>query len=334
MSGSELGEFALIERIVARLGESAAQNILVPSGDDAAAWAVERGTLVATTDAFVEGTHWRRDTMSFADVGWRVIAANVSDIAAMGATPQQALVALVIPPSISLEDLDEIIDGIAEACLYHELHVAGGDIVRGNEATFTVTVFGSAPQEDERTQLLRRDSAQAGDTVGVSGTPGASAAGLALIESNVHRGMANVLVAAHRRPIARVALGRAAVEAGITCAIDLSDGLMQDLGHIAQRSVTGIEIDLSTLPLAPAAIELMGEQRAIDLALGGGEDFELAFVASAGDLDTISTSTLPVTAIGRVVAEHPGETWAFNAEGKRYEPPSTGWDHLRTQSQS
>ncbi len=329
MTDAHLGEFALIDRIIARLGESAAREILVPPGDDAAVWAVERGAVVATTDALVEGTHWRRDTMSLADVGWRAIAVNVSDIAAMGATPRHALVALVLPPSLTLEELDGFIDGMTESCRCHDLRVAGGDIVRGRETAFAVTVVGSAPLEDGGVRLLRRDAARVGQAVGVSGTPGASAAGLALIEARQADAAAGALLAAHRRPVARVALGRAAVEVGIGCAIDVSDGLLQDLGHVARRSAVGIEIDLAALPLHPAAVALLGEQRARDLALGGGEDFELALTGPAGALAGLSTPTLTVTAIGRVVSDHAGEAWAITAAGERYEPPSVGWDQLR-----
>ncbi len=332
MPHSELGEFALIDRIVARLGDAAAREIIVPPGDDAAVWAVEGGgAVVATTDALVEGNHWRRDTMSMADAGWRAIAASVSDIAAMGATPQYALVASVLAPALTLDDLDAFIDGMAEACRCHGVRVAGGDIVRGTETAFAVTMLGSAALEDGRARVLRREAASVGDAVAVSGTPGASAGGLALIEAGREAELsAAALLAAHRRPVARVALGGAAVDAGIACAIDVSDGLLQDLGHIAERSEAGIEIDVESLPLHPAAVALLGEREARDLALGGGEDFELALTGAAELLADLSTPELSVTVIGRVVADHPGEAWAIASDGNRYEPPSAGWDQLRT----
>ena len=328
---SELGEFALIDRIVARLGDAAAREIIVPPGDDAAVWAVEGGgAVVATTDALVEGNHWRRDTMSMADVGWRAIAANVSDIAAMGATPQYALVASVLALALTLDELDAFIDGMAEACRCHGVRVAGGDIVRGKETAFAVTLLGSATMVDGRASVLRRDAATVGDAVAVSGTPGASAAGLALIEAGREaEPSAAALLAAHRRPVARVALGRAAVDAGVGCAIDVSDGLLQDLGHIAERSEVGVEIDVEALPLHPAAVALLGERRARDLALGGGEDFELALTGPADLLVGLSTPELLVTVIGRVVDDHPGDAWAIESDGERYEPSSAGWDQLR-----
>lgn len=330
MARSDFGEFALIDRIIERLGDAAATDILVPPGDDAAVWAAPGEAVVATIDALVEGTHWRRDTMSPADVGWRAIAASVSDIAAMGATPDHALVATVLATSFTLDDVDALIDGMAEACRRHGVRIAGGDITRGNETAVVVTLLGGAALQRGGARVLRRDAARAGDAVAVSGTPGAAAAGLALIEAGREAELsAAALIAAHRRPIARVALGRAAVEAGIACAIDISDGLLQDLGHIAGRSGAGIEIDLEALPLHPAAVELLGEQQARDLALGGGEDFELALTGPARALERLATPELAVGVIGRVVAEHAGEVVVRDASGRRYDPPSPGWDQLR-----
>ena len=326
------GEFALIDRIVERLGDVAASDITVPSGDDAAVWANAGGHTVASVDAFVEGTHFRRDTMSYADAGWRAVAATVSDIAAMGATPQQLLVTLIVGPALKPAAIDECIDGLAAACRLHEVRVAGGDIVRGEVSALAMTVLGFAQQDAaEVPQLLRRGAASAGDAVAVSERPGAASAGLALIEAGREAGEgAAALIAAHRRPRARVDLGRRAIAAGIRCGIDISDGLLQDLGHIAERSNLGVEIDVGALPLHPAAVELLGALAARDLALGGGEDFELALAGPLHALSSLSTEGLPVTVIGRIVESHPGEAWALDAKGGRYIPPSAGWDQLRS----
>ena len=333
--GDDRSEFALIDRMVERLGDAAAAEIAVPSGDDAAVWVAEQGAAVVSVDAQVEGTHWRADTMSMGDVGWRAIVAGVSDLAAMGAEPRYALVASVLPASIATAGVDALIDGMAAACRCHALRIAGGDIVRGSEVMLAVTVFGTAQLTGSVPRVLRRDAARAGDAVAVSGTPGASAAGLALIEAGRSgEAAAAPLLDAHRRPLARLALGRAAVEAGIECAIDVSDGLLQDLGHIARRSHVGIEVELAALPLHRAAVGLLGEPRARDLALGGGEDFELALVGSERALKALASPALPLTLIGRVVDAHRGEAWAVAADGERYRPPSAGWDQLRSSPSS
>jgi thiamine-monophosphate kinase len=321
------GEFELIDRIVARLGDAAATEILIPPGDDSAAWATSEGVTVASIDAAVEGSHWHAG--SPLDVaGWRAIAGAISDIAAMGAEVQQLLVATVIGADVTVEALDALIHGMADACRCHGTRIAGGDIVRGPQIAITVTVIGHSPHAD---RLLRRDAARPGDAIAVSGTPGASAGGFALLgtEREDDAAVASLLTA-HRRPVARLALGRAAVDARIRSAIDISDGLLQDLGHIAERSGVGIEIDLASLPLDPAAIETFGEQEARDMALGGGEDYELALAGPADALATLAAEDVPVTVVGRVVAEHVGEAWAIAEDGTRYEPPTAGWDQLRS----
>lgn len=331
MPFNDLGEFDLIARIVERLGEAAARDILVPPGDDAAAWTAAAGVIVATTDSLTEGTHWRPDTMSLADVGWRSATTCVSDLAAMGAEAGQLLIASELGPDLSLDDLDAFVDGLAAACRCLNVRVVGGNVVRGRTTSFTATAIGrAATGPDGVPALLRRNGARAGDTVAASGTPGASAAGLALIEAG--RGdepAAAPLVAAHRRPHARLALGRAALEAGVRCAIDVSDGLVQDLGHVAKASGAGIEVELETLPLHPAAVELLGRERAPRLVLGGGDDYELALTGPAATLDALSSADLPLRRIGRVVADHPGEVVVRDAAGRLLQAAAEGWDQLR-----
>lgn len=329
---SDLGEFGLIDRIVQRLGEAAARDIAVPPGDDAAVWRADAPYVVATIDALTEGSHWRSDTMTLGDVGWRAVAANVSDLAAMGAEPLYLLVTAQLGPAVTLEEVDAFTEGLAEACLAHEVRVAGGDVVRARETAFTIAAYGSAQAAaDGSPRVLRRDAARPGDRVAVSGTPGASAAGLALINAgrDAEPG-AEALYGAHRRPMARSALGRAAVRGDIRCGMDVSDGLLQDLGHIAQRSNVGIEVACASAPLHPAAVELLGAQVALDLALGGGEDFELVLTGEREALAALDGPETPVTLIGRVVAAHPGEVIAWSEDGEAYEPPRRGWDQART----
>ncbi len=325
-----VGEFALIDRIVARLGDAAARDIVVPPGDDAAAWSTADGLVVATIDALVEGTHFRRDTMSMADVGWRAVAANVSDLAAMGAEPQYLLIALLLGADVASSDIDDLVSGIAEACRVQGVRVAGGDIVRAATTGISIAAYGRVTSgEGGAPSLLRRDGAVVGDRVAVSGRIGAASSGLAVIEAG--RGgepLAAPLLDAHRRPIPRVALGRTAVASGVRCAIDCSDGLLQDLGHIARRSNVGIEVALAQLPLHPAAVAMLGKAAALDLALGGGEDFELLLTGDRDTLVGLETADLPVTLIGRVVVDHPGEVLAWSEDGSSYEPPRRGWDQL------
>ena len=323
----DLGEFGLIERITHRLGDAGARDIVVPGGDDAAAWRVPPGTVaVATIDVLTEGTHWRRDTMTMADAGWRAVAANVSDLAAMGAEPAYLLVGLTAGPDVSVEDLDALTDGIADSCRAHHVRVAGGDIVAGTSTAVSIAAYGHASEA----MLMRRSGAKAGDRIMVTGILGAAAAGLALIEqARTEERAAEPLLRQHRRPRARVAVGRAAAAAGVACAIDISDGLVQDLGHIARASGVGIEVVAASLPVHAAAQELLGREVALDMALGGGEDFELVLCGRDQVLQAIGRMDVPITAIGRVVPEHPGEVIVLGEGGKPYEPRQRGWDQLR-----
>ena len=332
MTLDSIGEFGLIDRIVARLGDAAARDIVVPPGDDAAAWAIDAGLAVATVDTLAEGTHWRRDTMSFADVGWRAVATSVSDLAAMGAVPGYVLIAAELGADVELGDVDAFTEGVAEACRRYGVRVAGGNVAGAVATSVSTTAFGTATtREDGTATLLRRDAARPGDLVAVSGTPGAAAAGLALIETGraAERG-ATPLVEAHRRPPARLALGRAAVDAGVRCAIDISDGLLQDLGHVARASGVGIELEAGRLPLHPAATELLGAENAAELALRGGEDYELALTAPAATLGALPPADTALTTIGRVVTAHPGEVVVLGGDSRPLAQPSGGWDQLRS----
>lgn len=319
-------EFALIDRIIARLGDAAASDILIAPGDDAAAWIPLGGAVVASTDTIAEGTHWRPGLLSMADVGWRAIATSVSDLAAMGATPQVVLVAAALGPAVTLDELDELIEGIAEACIALGVKVAGGDIVRGRSTSFTVTALGGARLDRaSRAMVMRRDVAQVGDAVAISGTPGAAAAGLRLAERGVDTPSATDAIRAWRRPFARTDLGLAALNLGVPCAIDISDGLVQDLGHIAERSNVGIEVDLETLPLPSSAVALFGPEATRDFCLAGGDDYELILVARHGVLEALEG----ITIIGRVVEQHPGEVVVRQPDGAPYPIPA-GWDQLRS----
>lgn len=332
MALEDLGEFELIDRIVARLGDAAARDITVPPGDDAAAWPVDAGLAVATVDTLAEGTHWRSDTMSFADVGWRAVTTSISDLAAMGAEPRFLLVSVELGPTVGLDDVDAFADGVAAACDRYGVRVAGGNVAATSATSVSTTAFGTAvASEDGTPALLRRDMARPGDLVAVSGAPGASAAGLAVIEAGrAAEPGAELLVMAHRRPPARVGLGRAAVTAGVECAVDISDGLVQDLGHLAGASGVGIEVEADALLLHPSAVTLLGAEHARELALTGGEDYELALTAPAATLGALTDGEAPLTTIGRVVAEHPGEVVVLDGDGRPLEQRRGGWDQLRS----
>jgi thiamine-monophosphate kinase len=314
---SSLGEFELIERITAYLGVVAPASLRIGIGDDAAAWAPTPGTLtVATTDALVEGVHFDTGTTGWADLGWKAMAENVSDVAAMGCQPRYALLALGLPQDRQVAEIEELYRGIAECAAAYGFALVGGDVVRAPTVVINVTMVGeSLPVDGGRRPLLERSAARVGDVVAVTGPLGGSAAGLRLLsaaqspESGVRSpndSMRAVLCEAHRRPIPRVAAGLALVEAGVRCAIDVSDGLVADVGHICERSTVAVELAAERVPLFPEANAVFGTE-ALDLALSGGEDYELVCAAPEATLARANAllqqrGQRPLIPIGAVVS--------------------------------
>jgi thiamine-monophosphate kinase len=262
------GEFAFLERLRHRLGDRAhAGEVFV--GDDAAVLLPAEGRLLVATDTVVEGVHFDRSIGSLRDAGWKAVAVNVSDIAAMGGRARHAVAALSAPPGT---DLDELFEGMLEAAASYGVELVGGDLSGGDQIVLAVTVLGDC---DVAGPVLR-SGARASDEIWVTGSLGASAAGLRALQAGdtgaLAAPLASALAAAYQRPIARPAEGEAAALAGATAMIDVSDGLSADLAHLARASEVGIR--LHDVPVAAGATEAD--------ALGGGEDYELVFTAPAG----------------------------------------------------
>ncbi|MEU8608417.1 thiamine-phosphate kinase [Actinoplanes sp. NPDC048791] len=312
MSIAETGEFGLITRIVARL-ETGAASLLGP-GDDAAVVAAPDRRVVASTDVLVEGRHFRRDWSSAADVGHRAAAANLADIAAMGATPTALLVALCVPTDLPVEWAEELAGGLSTEAARVGAAVVGGDMSSSPTLTIAVTALGDL----EGREPVLRSGAQPGDVVALAGRTGHAAAGYTVLSRGFRT--PKLLVEAYRRPEVEYAAGPTAARLGATSMIDISDGLLQDLGHVAAASVVGIDIDR-------AAFEVPDQMRDAASALGvdpyvwllaGGDDHALAATFPAG-------TQLPPgwRAVGSV---HEGTGVTVD---RRPWQGGTGWDHFR-----
>jgi thiamine-monophosphate kinase len=309
------GEFALIDRLVARLGRPSAAVVPLAIGDDAAVLAPD---LVWTCDLLVEDVHFRRSTTALDDLGWKALAVNVSDVAAMGAEPVAALVAVVVGPGWSDADLEEIYVGLAACAEATGCPVIGGDVSQGPALTLAVTVLGRT----ERPVL--RSGARPGDVVAVTGSLGGSEAGRLLLEGMVvPRGVdRDHLARRHRRPQARLDASR--VLAPVAHALlDVSDGVASDARRLAERSGVTVVLDLDRLPLDAGVTEVAA---ALGCAPGvyaatGGEDYELLVAldpAALADLD------VDLTVVGHVAAG----AGRLELVGQGAGPTLRGWDHL------
>ena len=324
----ELGEFPLIERIgnmIERASLAAPTaggfKLVLGIGDDAAAWSLARGVEVTTTDTAVEGVHFTQQTTSWADLGWRVWAANVSDVISMGATPLVGIVTLGIPGSLDVASIDDLYAGMIEACRTYGTLIAGGDIVSSRDVFTSVALVGVCEGA-----LLRRDVARPGDLVGVSGPLGGSGGGLRVIQ----RGLISndALLTAHRRPRPRVSTGQALLDAGVTGAMDVSDGLVADLAKLCRASGVAAKIDSARVPVAPALLETFSEEEALLCALGGGEDYEVVFTGPREAVERAVAAIDGAAVVGEIANGSAAGVVVLGADGNDLEVTNAGWEHL------
>lgn len=317
----ELTEDQLVEAI-RRVLSGAGPEVRVGVGDDAAVLAPTAGELVLTTDALVENVHFLRSPTGARDLGHKAVVVNVSDIAAMGASPRAAVCALTLSESVEAAWVMELFGGMREACDEYALWLVGGDLSRGGEVSIAVTVTGEVAPG----RAVLRSGARPGDRIVVTGELGGSAAGLRLSRLRTAPSeQQRALIRRHLRPTARVGEGGVLARHGATAMMDVSDGLSLDLSRLARASGVGARLELDRVPVAHLA--------ALDDALGGGEDYEL--LACLPDDDAVESAAaalkeafgVPLTQVG-VAFEGEG-VWAVGEDGleRRLEPE--GWDHFR-----
>lgn len=313
------GEFALIERIRARARRR--DDVVLGIGDDAAVLAPAPGQqLVVTSDTLVAGVHFPEETAP-ADLGWKALAVNLSDLAAMAATPAWCTLALTLPDANDAW-LDAFLDGFLELADQHDVSLVGGDTTRG-PLSITVTALGQVPAGE----ALRRDGARAGDDVWVTGTIGDAAGALAQWRA---RGPASAKLRWRLdRPTPRIEAGLA-LRGLASAGIDLSDGLAADLGHVLAASGVGARLELGRLPTSRTLADHFAESRRWELQLSGGDDYELCFTAPAARAfeieQALAALDLPATVVGQVEAE-PGLRFG-TPDGDAYTPAAAGYQHF------
>ncbi|MCB0872772.1 MAG: thiamine-phosphate kinase [Actinobacteria bacterium] len=315
MTITETQLLSRIRRIVTNRG-----GVLLGIGDDAAVLGIP-SPVIAAHDMVVEDVHFRWSTSEPEDVGHKALAVNLSDLAAMGAAPVAALVGLGLPAGTTPDVVERIYRGMERLAGAHGCTIAGGDISRSAVTVVSVSVLGGL---DGVGSAVRRDGARPGDLVSVTGALGASAAGLALLEDAalIRPAETEDLLAAHRRPIPQVELGRRLAAHGVHAMLDCSDGLVQDAGRLAEASGAEVLIDLDLVPIAPG-VARVADQLGVDPAMfasGGGEDYAL-IVAHPEPLP----AGFGATVVGRVGDGAPGVV--ASRSGAPVTLDRAGWEH-------
>jgi thiamine-monophosphate kinase len=311
---AEVGEFGLVERLAARFAAGAAAPPLLGPGDDAAVLAAPDRRVVATTDLLVDSRHFRRDWSTGTDVGRKAAAQNLADVAAMGAVPTGLLLGLAVPPDLPVAWLEELADGMRAECEPLGARVVGGDVVRADVLVLAVTALGDL----QGRAPVTRSGAKPGDIVAYTGRLGWAAAGLAVLGRGFRSPVG--VVAAHRRPEPPYRQGPKAAELGATAMVDVSDGLVADLQHVALASGVGIELDTSRLEV-PAKLRDVGTALGVepmDWVLAGGDDHALAATFPGA-----TPPPAPWRVIGRVARGR-----GVLVDGAAYPAPG-GFDHFR-----
>jgi thiamine-monophosphate kinase len=265
--------------------------------------------------------HFTRETVPWADLGWRVWAANVSDVISMGGTPLVGVVTLGLPGDLDAKAIDHLYAGMIDACLEYRTLVVGGDIVTSRDVFISVALNGVCEGH-----ILRRNVAKPGDAIGVSGPLGGSAGGLRVLRD--YLSINDALVAVHRRPRPRVSNGLALVEAGVTGAMDVSDGLVADLSKLCQASGVAATVQASAVPLHPALHESFNQGEALQFALGGGEDYEVLFTGQRDAVKRAVAAIEGAVVIGEISSGAAGHVRVLDNEGRELTVAVRGWEHL------
>ncbi|MBM4432880.1 MAG: thiamine-phosphate kinase [Chloroflexi bacterium] len=327
---SELGEFGLVELIAKAINSApenkASKQLVCGIGDDAAAWKGDDTTQLATVDSLLQNVHFTLEITPWRELGWKALAINLSDIAAMGGVPRYTLVALAIPGHTEVDDVITLYQGMLELAQKSGVAIIGGDTDNAPTVSITVTVLGNSRGR----HLLMRSTAKPGEQIAVTGFLGAAAAGYEMLSKKLQfdTEAAAALRQAFLKPEPRIAEGELLVKQGIRTAIDVSDGLVSDLKQICKASKVGARIEVERVPVHPAVKANFGEM-ALELALSGGEDYELLFTGSAEAIARVKkVASCPITVIGEIADEKAGEVTVLDNKGNAFNISKAGWEHF------
>lgn len=326
-----ISEFKLIQileqTLETELGtDPPTSEVIRAIGDDAAIIQVGKHLQVITTDTMVEGVHFIEETIAMRDLGWKSLAVNYSDIASMGCMPSHSVITLGLPPHKKVGELQDVYRGFADLIKEFGGAIVGGDIVKSDIFFVSVTAVGKSTT----TSVLRRDTAEVRDLIGVTGPLGCSAAGLKSLTSKVDKStdQESHFLSAHFKPIPRIKQGVTLNENGVVTSMDISDGLLADIKKICDASKVGADIQLDQVPVDFHLREAWKEGWD-EFAVTGGEDYELIFTFNSNLLNQLnSTEDLDFTVIGEITGEE-GIVRVLDSEGAQVDFKSEGWDHFQ-----
>jgi thiamine-monophosphate kinase len=308
----DLGEVGIIRLIRGKVSQELPSYVKMGIGDDCAVLEVSGDkALLVTTDTLIEGIHFTARTLSPEALGWKALAVNISDIAAMGGTPRAAFLSIGVKPETEVSFIESFMAGFKALADKTGTILAGGDTVESpSSAVITVTLLGDCLPK----HVVYRSGARVGDDVWVTGPLGSSAGGLFLLQTKEFAALHGYepLVRAHQKPMPPLEAGKALAQSGLAHAmIDISDGIAKDLGHICEQSGVGAIIEEASIPMSRDLVELAAEaeKEALDWALHGGEDYELLFTSSPADKEKVESLTangsgVPAVKVGAVVGEY------------------------------
>lgn len=326
----ELGLISLIHDVVAKSQDPEClswQKVMVGIGDDAAAWQGDEHIQLATTDTLVQDIHFDLRLIKWEELGWKALAVNLSDIAAMGGVPNYALLSLALPAKLRVEDISSFVTSMVALAREFGVAIIGGNTVAAPSVLITMTVIGYCKNSD----LLRRSTALPGEQIAVTGYLGSSAAGLEMLRGKTISDpeTREFLRRAHFKPMPRIKEGQTLVEEGVRTAIDISDGLVADLEHVCESSRVGAIIKTEQLPVHPFVRANFPTYQ--NLALYGGEDYELLFTADPATLSRVKKALgCPVTIIGEITEEsQPRRVTIIDDKGRTVPYQRGGWEHFK-----
>lgn len=333
MNISELGEFGLINLIQSisdkfrNAKQASWQQLLVGIGDDVAAWQSDNHIQLATTDTLVQDVHFDLDIITWEELGWKALAVNLSDIAAMGGVPRYALISLACPGEIEVENISKLCHSMAAFAAQFGVAIVGGNLAAAFNLVITITVLGCSKSKS----MLKRSAATPGEQIAVTGHLGSSAAGLEMLKGKISLDAETTssLRKAHLQPMPKVKEGQILIEQGVNSAVDISDGLIADLDHVCEASKVNARVDIAQVPIHP--LVKANFPNYLELALYGGEDYELLFTADKAIIDQArGVLNCPVSVIGDLVKESlPNRVTLMDSNRNVVPYEKGGWEHFR-----